>query len=350
MSKAKRAVGPQKSISSRAVAALVPLFALLATATACAYLAPRALAEEPSEELPQVDVTYEGSFEDSSQVDTPKSEGHAESELDWSAIGSSGELGEPGPLTFTRFSGGESTEIHENGETECFNKTFALAPGANPVPSDWDLQENEDFPTPGWRYEASDTALQLPKINESWEDCHGDKGEAELQTQVVHEFFNGRVGVCEFEPAEAEKKAEEALFAEITFLPGEDVSVTREFDPPECKYVDRETTSTVTVKTTLSAKASSLPVDDETKEPDEPGTGPDSEPEASPELINQHNCKVPQLKGKRLKVARKALEQANCQLGEVKGRKTKTAKVIGEHPKPGTVLAPGAGVDVKLSG
>ena len=332
------------------MAALITLFALLVTAIACGYLAPRAVAEEPSEELPQVEVTYEGSFEDSSHVFTPKSDGHAESELDWSASGSSDELGVPGPLNFTSFSGGESSEIHENGETECINKTFSLAPGANPVPSDWDLEESEDFPTPGWHYQVSDTALQLPKIKESWEDCHGEKGEGEISTLAVHEFFSGRVGVCEFEPAEAEKKAEQALFAELTFLPGEDVSVTREFDPPECEHVNPEITSTVTVKTRLTAKVSSLPVDEETKEPEEPGTGPDSEPEASPELINQHSCKVPQLKGKRLKVARKALEQANCQLGGVKGRKTKTAKVIGEHPKPGSVLAPGAGVDIRLSG
>lgn len=61
-------------------------------------------------------------------------------------------------------------------------------------------------------------------------------------------------------------------------------------------------------------------------------------------------CVVPKLKGKKLKTTRKKLAKANCKLGKVKGEKTKSAKVTKQSPKPGKVLAPGAKVNVKLSG
>jgi len=61
-------------------------------------------------------------------------------------------------------------------------------------------------------------------------------------------------------------------------------------------------------------------------------------------------CLVPNLKGKKLKAARKALTKADCKLGKIKGEKSKSAKVIKQNPKPGKVLAPGAQVNVKLTG
>jgi beta-lactam-binding protein with PASTA domain len=62
-------------------------------------------------------------------------------------------------------------------------------------------------------------------------------------------------------------------------------------------------------------------------------------------------CTVPKLKGKKLKAAKKALAKADCKLGKVKklkGATTKTGKVKKQSPKPGTILAPGAKVRVKL--
>jgi hypothetical protein len=66
-------------------------------------------------------------------------------------------------------------------------------------------------------------------------------------------------------------------------------------------------------------------------------------------------CVVPKLKGTKLKAAKKKLKKANCKLGKVKhmqgkkARKGKRAEVIGQSPKPGKVLAPGAKVNVKLT-
>jgi hypothetical protein len=62
------------------------------------------------------------------------------------------------------------------------------------------------------------------------------------------------------------------------------------------------------------------------------------------------NCVVPKLKGKKLKAARKALTKAECKLGKIKGHKGKAARVKKQNPKPGTVLPPGAKVNVKLGG
>jgi hypothetical protein len=61
-------------------------------------------------------------------------------------------------------------------------------------------------------------------------------------------------------------------------------------------------------------------------------------------------CLVPNLKGKKLKAARKALTKADCKLGKIKGEKSKSAKVIKQNPKHGKVLPPGAQVNVKLTG
>jgi hypothetical protein len=60
-------------------------------------------------------------------------------------------------------------------------------------------------------------------------------------------------------------------------------------------------------------------------------------------------CTVPKLKGKKLKAAKKALLKTECKLGEVKGKKSKSAKVKTQKPKPGTVLAPGSKVNIKVS-
>ncbi len=60
------------------------------------------------------------------------------------------------------------------------------------------------------------------------------------------------------------------------------------------------------------------------------------------------SCIVPKLTGKKLKAAKKALSRADCRLGRVKGKKSKSAKVKTQSTKPGTVLAPGSKVSVKV--
>ena len=62
------------------------------------------------------------------------------------------------------------------------------------------------------------------------------------------------------------------------------------------------------------------------------------------------SCKVPQLVGKKLGAAKKALETADCKLGQVapKSADPKTAKVVKQKTKAGTVLKAGAKVSVKV--
>jgi hypothetical protein len=57
-------------------------------------------------------------------------------------------------------------------------------------------------------------------------------------------------------------------------------------------------------------------------------------------------CIVPKLKGKKLAKGRKALKRGDCLLGKAKGRKR--GRVRKQEPKPGTVLALGSKVSVKL--
>ncbi len=59
-------------------------------------------------------------------------------------------------------------------------------------------------------------------------------------------------------------------------------------------------------------------------------------------------CVVPRLKGKKLKTDRKKLRKAHCKLDKVRGKKGKGTKVKTQKPKPGTVLAPGSKVNVKV--
>ncbi|HVO55981.1 MAG TPA: IPT/TIG domain-containing protein [Solirubrobacterales bacterium] len=72
---------------------------------------------------------------------------------------------------------------------------------------------------------------------------------------------------------------------------------------------------------------------------------------SSPTSFEYQGCKVPNLSGKKLKPAKKALKKAGCKLGTVKltGDATnKTGKVIKQNPKSGKILAPSAKVGVKL--
>ncbi len=57
-------------------------------------------------------------------------------------------------------------------------------------------------------------------------------------------------------------------------------------------------------------------------------------------------CVVPNVVGKKLKAARKALKKAHCKLGKVNGPKKDSSTVIKQHPAPGKQLAPGSRVKV----
>lgn len=71
----------------------------------------------------------------------------------------------------------------------------------------------------------------------------------------------------------------------------------------------------------------------------------------SAQLFAYKGCKVPQLKGKKLKAAKKKIRKAGCKLGKVKkldGATANTGKVVKQSPKPGKVLAPGSKVKITL--
>jgi hypothetical protein len=62
-------------------------------------------------------------------------------------------------------------------------------------------------------------------------------------------------------------------------------------------------------------------------------------------------CRVPWLTDASLKASRRRLTAADCGVGKVTKRKGVAAKsghVVGQHPRPGTVLAPGAPVALTL--
>jgi len=62
-------------------------------------------------------------------------------------------------------------------------------------------------------------------------------------------------------------------------------------------------------------------------------------------------CRVPQLKNKKLKAAKKKIRKSDCKVGKVKklhDATAKTGKVVKQNPKPGKILVPGAKVKVTL--
>jgi hypothetical protein len=71
----------------------------------------------------------------------------------------------------------------------------------------------------------------------------------------------------------------------------------------------------------------------------------------SSQLFAYQGCKVPHLKGKKLKAAKKKLKKSGCKLGHIKKQgdaTSKTGKVVKQGPKPGKILAPGTKVKVTL--
>jgi hypothetical protein len=60
------------------------------------------------------------------------------------------------------------------------------------------------------------------------------------------------------------------------------------------------------------------------------------------------DCVVPNLKGKTLKAAKRALKKASCTLGKVTPKGQTTGTVKSQKPAAGKTLAPGASVNVRL--
>jgi hypothetical protein len=78
-----------------------------------------------------------------------------------------------------------------------------------------------------------------------------------------------------------------------------------------------------------------------------PATSP-STPTPTAAVPSPH-CTVPRLAATKLKAAKKKAASADCRIGKVTKAKTgKTGKVVAQSPKPGTVLAAGARVNVKI--
>jgi IPT/TIG domain/PASTA domain len=62
-------------------------------------------------------------------------------------------------------------------------------------------------------------------------------------------------------------------------------------------------------------------------------------------------CRVPKLGHKKLKASKKQLRKGDCKLGKVKKQgdaTAKTGKVVKQSAKPGTILAPGSKITIKL--
>ncbi len=71
----------------------------------------------------------------------------------------------------------------------------------------------------------------------------------------------------------------------------------------------------------------------------------------SAQTFAYRGCKVPRLKGKKLKAAKKKIRKGGCKLGKVKkldGATARTGKVTKQSPKPGKILAPGSKVKITL--
>jgi len=71
----------------------------------------------------------------------------------------------------------------------------------------------------------------------------------------------------------------------------------------------------------------------------------------APQTFYYEGCRVPQLRGKKLKAVKKKLRKSDCKVGKVKKLHDATAKtgtVEKQNPKPGKILVPGTKVKVTL--
>ena len=71
----------------------------------------------------------------------------------------------------------------------------------------------------------------------------------------------------------------------------------------------------------------------------------------SPQNFSYQGCRVPKLKGKKLKAAKKQIRAAGCKVGKLtkrRGATAKTGKVAKQAPKQGTVAKPGTAVKLTI--
>jgi hypothetical protein len=71
----------------------------------------------------------------------------------------------------------------------------------------------------------------------------------------------------------------------------------------------------------------------------------------SPQDFSYQGCRVPKLKGKKLKAAKKQIRAAGCKVGKLTRRRSATAKtgrVAKQTPKQGTVAKPGTAVKLAI--
>jgi hypothetical protein len=100
------------------------------------------------------------------------------------------------------------------------------------------------------------------------------------------------------------------------------------------------------------AGASSGPVDvSVTTDVGTSAANPDDRFEYLTPTGSSSGCVVPNLKGKKLKAAKKRAKKAGCAVGKVKkakGANASTGKVVSQSPKPGKAVAGGTRISVKL--
>ncbi len=71
----------------------------------------------------------------------------------------------------------------------------------------------------------------------------------------------------------------------------------------------------------------------------------------SAQSFTYEGCKVPKLKGRKLKASKKKARKSDCRIGKVKKRgdaTAKTGKVVKQNPKPGRILLPGTRIKLTL--
>ena len=71
----------------------------------------------------------------------------------------------------------------------------------------------------------------------------------------------------------------------------------------------------------------------------------------SPQNFSYEGCRVPKLKGKKLKAAKKQIRAADCKVGKLtkrRGATPKTGRVAKQVPKQGTVAQPGTAVKLTI--
>jgi len=223
-------------------------WALVLGLGACGIFAPAAFAEEES--LPPVAVTYTGEVTTTIHRTEHLPE-NAYLKLNWTAAGSS--LGKDGalPLTYTSMSGSLIDE-YSNGCQE-YNRTFTL-PAENPQLGGWGLDENLEYPLPGWKYQVSPPS-HLQPVHESYvvNPCNGNP---------TLFFDNPEPATVDIRPLVNEARAaeENALFETIEAPPGESTTVTREFNSNEdvvCTCLPDKTPIQGHVRLTISVDSSS---------------------------------------------------------------------------------------------